>query len=208
MALLIDGYNLLHATDLFGRGRGPGGFHRSRMALLGFLAARLDPIQRARTTVVFDASDAPAGLPHTMRHEGLLVRFARDYPSADALIEELIDADHSPRQLVVVSSDHRIQRAAGRRRATAIDSDRWYAEMRRGGTGLGASPAGREAAGGHAADAVKPPPPTAAEVDAWVREFQRDAERGDPANQPDPGEPSLGGEIFPPGFFDELDDEV
>lgn len=130
MPLLIDGYNLLHVTALFGRGTGPGGFHRSRLALLDFLAARLSPAERERTTIVFDSAEAPPNLPHTYRHEAMLVRFARGYPSADALIEELIAADHAPRQLVVVSSDHRVQNAARRRRATAVDSDRWFADLR------------------------------------------------------------------------------
>jgi len=43
MALLIDGYNLLH---VFGTGRGPGGFQRSREALIGFLAASIDDAHR------------------------------------------------------------------------------------------------------------------------------------------------------------------
>jgi hypothetical protein len=57
------------------------------------------------------------------------VRFARDYPTADDLIEELITANHTPRQLTVVSSDHRLHRAARRRRAIARDSDGWIAEL-------------------------------------------------------------------------------
>ena len=30
MSLLIDGYNLLHAAGIMGRGAGPGGLQRSR----------------------------------------------------------------------------------------------------------------------------------------------------------------------------------
>ena len=33
--------------------------------------------------------------------------------------------------LIVVSSDHRVQRAARRRRATAIDSEQWVARVKR-----------------------------------------------------------------------------
>ncbi len=62
-------------------------------------------------------------------HRGLRVHFAPNPGDADELIEQLILADHSPRKLLVVSSDHRLQRAARRRRATAIDSDIWYAEI-------------------------------------------------------------------------------
>jgi hypothetical protein len=41
----------------------------------------------------------------------------------------LIRKHSSPRALTVVSSDHRLHRAARRRRATPIDSDRWVADV-------------------------------------------------------------------------------
>jgi uncharacterized protein len=129
MSLLIDGYNLLHATGITGRGVGPGGFHRSRLALLNSLAASLDPQELPHTTVVFDAQEAPWGLPRAFEHQGMAVRFAAKYESADDLIEELIRADSAPRRMIVVSSDHRIQRAARRRKAKAVDSDLWYAAL-------------------------------------------------------------------------------
>ena len=64
-----------------------------------------------------------------MNHQGITVCFAEQYAEADDLIEELIRLDSMLRRLVVVSSDHRLQRAARRRRAKAIDSDVWYAEL-------------------------------------------------------------------------------
>ncbi|MFC1596786.1 NYN domain-containing protein [Planctomycetota bacterium] len=129
MALLIDGYNLLNAVGIVGRGVGPGGLERSRLALLNFLAESLDPAEVARTTVVFDAADAPPGLPRVVEHRGLTVRFSAGYEDADALIEELIRAESAPRRLTVVSSDHRLHRAARRRRAQAVDSDVWYGQV-------------------------------------------------------------------------------
>jgi len=129
MSHLIDGYNLLAAVGIVGRGVGPGGLERSRRALLNFLAESLDPAEIARTTVVFDAADAPPGLPRVVEHRGLTVRFSAGYEDADALIEELIRAESAPRRLTVVSSDHRLQRAARRRRARAVDSDVWYARV-------------------------------------------------------------------------------
>ena len=129
MSLLIDGYNLLHVVGILGRGVGPGGLERSRLALLNFLAESLTAAEIPRTTVVFDAHDAPPGLAGTVIHRGLTVRFAVRYEDADSLIEELIRADSAPRRLVVVSSDHRLQKAAHRRRAKAVDSDAWFAEV-------------------------------------------------------------------------------
>ena len=129
MRLLIDGYNLLHVTGIVGRGIGPGTLERSRRALLNFIATSLEASQRRETTVVFDAKQAPPGLPRTQQHHGLTVMYASQFEDADALIEELIRTDSAPRRLVVVSSDHRLQRAARRRRATAVDSDQWYANL-------------------------------------------------------------------------------
>jgi predicted RNA-binding protein with PIN domain len=164
MPLLIDGYNLLHVSGVFGTGTALTELHRSREALLAFLASSLEPADRKKTTIVFDAAGAPPGLPDTFSFEGILVRFAREPGNADAMLEALIEIDKSPRTLVVVSGDHRVQRAARRRRAKPIDSDRWWADLcaerrRRG------------------ADSPKlPQKPTTvnlteSEVDYWVRQF-------------------------------------
>jgi uncharacterized protein len=128
MALLIDGYNLLHMTGITGGG-GKDSWRRAREALLNLLAAALPNEQRLATTVVFDAASAPPGLPRKLNHHGLTVLYAAEYVDADALLEELIQDDTAPRKLVVVSSDHRVQRAARRRRATCFDSDLWYRQL-------------------------------------------------------------------------------
>lgn len=129
MRLLIDGYNLLHATDLFGAGELAGTLRGSREALLGFLAERLSPKERAGTVIVFDAADAPAGLADRYDHEGIDVRFARDHPDADAMIEALLDGLHRAKRLTVVSGDRRVQRAARSSGAGWIDSTDWFREL-------------------------------------------------------------------------------
>jgi predicted RNA-binding protein with PIN domain len=96
--------------------------HISRIDLIGKDATK--------TIVVFDAARAPDGLPGRYTHKGLRVWFAREYPDADSLIEELIDEDNAPASLVVVSSDRRLQAAARRRRADAVGCDEWLAEMK------------------------------------------------------------------------------
>ena len=131
MSLLVDGYNLIYAANIVGPGIGPRGLERARQALLNTLAAALPEAERARTVIVFDAAAAPPGLPRQLTHQGMLVRFAAGYESADELLEELIVADSAPKRLTVVSSDHRVQRAARKRRAKAIDSDVWFAELQR-----------------------------------------------------------------------------
>jgi len=159
MTLILDGYNVLHASGVFGDDRGPRGFEKSRLALLDTLADLLGDAA-ADTIVVFDAANAPDGLPARLNHAGLRVWFAREYPDADALIEELVEADRAPTSLTVVSSDRRLQVAARRRRAKAVSSEEWLAEMRR-----------RKRESRRRPDS-KPPEPSAPEdVDRWMRYF-------------------------------------
>jgi predicted RNA-binding protein with PIN domain len=195
MALLIDGYNLLHVTGLVGRAG--SGLQGSRNALLRFLASAIDPKELTETTIVFDADEAPPGLPRVVTHEGMTVRYASEYPDADALLEELIATHHVPRSLTVVSSDHRVQRAARRRRAPFVDSDAWFAEIARRRSqrqGAPQAPIRRQTA------------LSAGEIAYWLAEFgaagdgpqspaRRDAESGSLDNP------------FPPGYADDLLDD-
>ena len=98
-----------------------------------------------------------------MVHRGVKVHFASGYESADELIEELIERDSAPRRLTVVSSDHRLHRAARRRKAHAIDSDRWYEQ-----TIAERSQRHRVAK----SKMPKPPTPLAtSEVEYWLAQF-------------------------------------
>jgi predicted RNA-binding protein with PIN domain len=165
MPILIDGYNLISAVGIMGRGVGPGSLERARLALLNFLAESLDTNDIGRTTVVFDAKNAPAGLPRIVTHRGLTVHFASRYPDADSLIEELITKETSPRNLTVVSSDHRIQRAARRRRAIPIDSDVWYQGI------LNQRRRRQDTKKSKRAEAKPPVPLLEEDVDYWIRQF-------------------------------------
>ena len=166
MPFLIDGYNLLNVANVPVSAKGKASLEKARLALLNFLAESLDPDEVPRTVVVFDAHDPPWGMPRETRHKGLVVRFAAQEDDADTLIEELIRADSAPRQLTVVSSDHRIQRAAKRRRARAVDSDVWYAEILRA----------RKERHAAAADGPERPagPLLEEDVQFWMREFGLD----------------------------------
>jgi predicted RNA-binding protein with PIN domain len=157
MTVIIDGYNLLHASGVFGKDRGPRGFEQSRLALLDLLADLLGS-DAGKTIVVFDAARAPDGLPGRYTHRGIRVWFAREYPDADSLIEELVDDDHAPASLVVVSSDRRLQVAARRRRAEAVGCEEWLAALR----------AKNRSRTDHDA---KPADPEPHDVEAWKRYF-------------------------------------
>jgi predicted RNA-binding protein with PIN domain len=209
MSILIDGYNLLHVTGLAGPEIArseikSGALERARNALLNFLAASLDDDQRRLTTVAFDSNDAPPGLPREVQHRGITVKYATDYESADELLEELIREDSAPKKLTVVSSDHRVQRAAKRRRARAVDSDVWYVEIRE---------SRRRTSEPLANHTMKPTAPLSDdEVAAWLCEF------GDVSieqfSSPSPGStddssidldtPTPIENPFPPGYADDL----
>jgi predicted RNA-binding protein with PIN domain len=128
--LLIDGYNLLHASEVFVPPGEPATLERTRLALLNFLAAQLPARQRRGTTIVFDAAQAPPGLPHQLSFALMRVLFSRRPQQADDLLEELLLAAKGARELLVVSSDHRVQRAARQRGAHFCDSEQWLRELR------------------------------------------------------------------------------
>jgi uncharacterized protein len=165
MPLIIDGYNLLHAAGILARGKGPGSLERARLALLNTLVESLPADDVARTTVVFDASESPWGVAKQTTHRGMRVQFAAQDDDADSVIEALIKADSAPKRLTVVSSDHRIQRAAKRRKAIAVDADAWFSQLLR--------ERAERSQTSPLAGAGKPPGPLSrAEVDQWLDEFE------------------------------------
>ena len=131
--LIIDGYNLMHAAGMTRRRYGPGDFQRCRHRFLAFLVRHLLPAERERVTVVFDAIEAPAGLARTSTLEGISVVFPQLGGDADTLIEALIAEHSAPRQIHLVSSDHRLQKAARRRRAQFVDSEQFIEQLHQRG---------------------------------------------------------------------------
>jgi len=186
MALLIDGYNLLNVTGIFGDA-GPGtALHRTRLAFLNFLASSFTKRERKATTIVFDAAGAPPGLPRTISHDGMTIHFAQRHSDADELIEELLESHPAPRSLTVVSSDHRVQRAARHRGASFIDSEVWYAELKT---------RRKEAATTEEATSKPTAPPSVDELSYWISRFEDPSSTS--ADSDDP---------FPPGYGDDLTD--
>ncbi|MBI3410603.1 MAG: NYN domain-containing protein [Planctomycetes bacterium] len=114
---LIDGYNLLHALGILGGKVGPRGLQRARNRLLNLLAEAFGA-ESDRVNVVFDAAGAPPkGVEGSTTHKGIRVEFAIREPTADDFIEGAIAAHKQPKELIVVSSDARLQGAARRRGA-------------------------------------------------------------------------------------------
>jgi predicted RNA-binding protein with PIN domain len=128
--LLIDGYNLLHAAGLARVRYGPGDLERARTRLLGMLCEKLSPAEQMRCTVVFDAGEAAPDAAREMKHHEVRVLFAPPGLEADDVIERLIAEHSAAKQLLVISGDHRLHKAARRRGARPIDSDPFWERLR------------------------------------------------------------------------------
>ncbi|QDT53541.1 YacP-like NYN domain protein [Caulifigura coniformis] len=127
--VMIDGYNLLHAAGLAKARYAPGELERRRARLLAKLRDLLDPAMLARTTVVFDARVNPPPVRPDPPAGPITVLFAPRDREADDVIEELLAKHSAPGQVLVVSSDHRLHKAARRRSATPIDSDAFLDQL-------------------------------------------------------------------------------
>jgi len=126
MRLLIDGYNLMFESTSIERGLdGKNALRAARGRLLHLLVDLIEESMRDKTMIVFDAKKAPLGLPDKYLHHGIQIVFARDWNSADELIQTEIRRHSAPKTLTVVSSDHAIHRKALARGAKVIDSDEW-----------------------------------------------------------------------------------
>jgi predicted RNA-binding protein with PIN domain len=161
MRYLVDGYNLLHAMGALAGRTGPGGLEKARLRLLGWLAGALGP-RADQVTVVFDARHPPPGAKPQFDHDGIQVLFAIKQQEADDLIEERIQRESTPRQLTIVSDDHRLHDAARRRGCPALDALDFFELVERGRRRRPAAPPQAESA----SDKV-----SARELQHWLEEF-------------------------------------
>ena len=113
----------MHAAGLGRSSYGPGGLERSRNRLLKQLAGHLDSRAAADTLIVFDSTQAAPNDAPSETESPLTVCFSRDGRDADTEIELLLKSHSSPKQVLVVSSDHRLHKAARRRQARCMDSE-------------------------------------------------------------------------------------
>ena len=179
--ILIDGYNLLFASQLVGRGRGQGWLEKARHRLLTHLRQRLESTELLQTTVVFDANVSASMIERdeatranltdsspTSRPD-IRVLYAHAFDEADDLIEKMIREHSAPKNLIVVSGDQRLRRCAQARRATSMDSESFLLWLDQRPIGPAVEPAEglREEKG--ESDALSPE-----EIAEWLREFRED----------------------------------
>lgn len=165
--LVIDGYNLLHAAGLARVRYGPGDLQRCREQLIQLLLKYLQPTEIARTTLVFDATQPPPDADHELYVQGLAIFFATSPGDADEFIERWLHHHHAPNHVTMVSSDHRLHRAAKRHHSMPIDSEQFLEELLRRKSSANTKPLGQK----QAVDPKTTRRLNADEVDAWLAEF-------------------------------------
>lgn len=170
--LLIDGYNLLHNAGL-GHGKlRAGEFERARDRLLRRLSSHLSEAERAQTTIIFDAQYAEHADRRPLNLYGMTVIFSPRGRQADDLIEILLAAHRTPRQVLVISSDCRLQRAARHAHAEFMSSDSFLVELDERKSNLGDHPACHfPAQTVSARKAALPEVIADADTDRWLQEF-------------------------------------
>ncbi len=171
LLLLIDGYNVIAPVAPAGRFPDPIWLQRERNRLIRRLVTQLSDEVRARTCVVFDAANPPLDRKSEFEVEGISVRFAVDHPEADDLLEQIIAAHSAPKNLTVVSSDHRVQAAAKRRGCTWFDSQPWLDDLIDGKVALTTVSNTRAGQGGDSETEKPQQTINDLDVEQWMRDF-------------------------------------
>lgn len=127
--LIIDGYNLMHAMGLGRSSYGPGDLERSRNQLIQQVNSALDHSVAADSVIVFDSSQTGHRGPPQNGQTPLHVMYSRDGRDADAEIELMLGCHSSPKQVLIISSDHRLHKAARRRKARCMDSEDFCSQL-------------------------------------------------------------------------------
>jgi hypothetical protein len=171
MAFLIDTYNLLRQS------MPPGLAGLDEMGLCQALV-RAGWTKRG-VTLVCDGAAKPhfraavpiPGLPGA----GVKVVYAGKGAAADPVIEDLIQRDHSPRSLTLVSDDRELQRAARRRGAQAMPCQEFIHQLLLALAQEGESRAQRRQPTAQPKPAK--PGPHSDEMQQWAKEFGVDPDQ-------------------------------
>lgn len=158
MPLVIDTYNVLHTVGILPP-------ELAGLDIEGL--ARLIDGSRYRdekTTLVCDG--LPKGAKFAV-HPPASVRFAGRDRTADDLIGQIVRSSSAPRRLIVVSSDHAVQRTARKRRCKVLTSQEFLQQLADDAAAAGLAPRS-------AASEPRPHGLTDDQVDRWVKIFKID----------------------------------
>jgi predicted RNA-binding protein with PIN domain len=123
--LIIDGHNLLWAVQ----GTSEESKSISDIQLCRMVGRYLKQTGESGQ-IIFDGT-GPQDKSAFDNVTNLDVLFAGQAGDADTLIEEKIRVSTAPRRLTVVSSDRRLRKAAGARKATAVKSEVFWSDVQK-----------------------------------------------------------------------------
>ena len=188
--LLIDGYNLIKASQLF-QGRGDS-LERARNRLQQALAAYARRADK-HITLYYDGTSTA---PNTVTASGprITIEFSRYPQQADDLIAQAVAKKHGAKWLRVISSDRAVQRSATRHKILSTCSEDFLDELT-GPVKVQSEPAPTSDRDGTEADPSLDP----SELDQWEAVFRKEADEAPPAPARD------GTESHPPINPSELD---
>jgi predicted RNA-binding protein with PIN domain len=107
--IIIDGYNLIHASRGTDDDWTQLSLEKARNALVGFLLSKRKE-RRERITVVFDGSSGM--YPRESSPHGVEVLFSEAGVTADTVICHMVESAPNPRTILVVSDDRQIKASA------------------------------------------------------------------------------------------------
>ena len=111
MALLIDGYNLIYASEKWGDMMDKGDIERARHTMISDLSEYVGTMKR-RIIVVFDGRTGHYKGPEKMSfaYGNVEILFTGREMKADEKIEETVKQAVHPGEITVVTSDRHLQR--------------------------------------------------------------------------------------------------
>jgi len=107
LRILIDGYNLIHASREADFGWTDLSLEKAREALVNFLVTTRRPAME-EITVVFDGASG-VGYPREATARGVTVVYSEPGTSADDVICRMVTESPNPRKYLVVSKDRQIR---------------------------------------------------------------------------------------------------
>lgn len=172
MPIIVDGYNFTFAW----RDSLAGDEAAGRAAICRLLGDWSDATGE-QVTVVFDGVEPDRPLATQLGDPRIRVFYSGGQMTADNRIAQLVAASTDPRRLLVVSSDHEVQRSALRREAQVADSEAFSRRMSSDIARANARPTSVE-------PSVKSNGVAQEHRDDWLREFGFDADQPPPFEHP------------------------